>query len=423
MAVRYAIATGNWSSTSTWNGGTLPTSADDVYANGFTVTIDQNVTVLSISNAAQTPAVAGGGFNVSTPQTITCTGTGIYAGPTSLITNTSTGIVNINSTTIFGVANFTINHNATGTLNITSNLTANAGSNNGGCLVINNTGTVNIVGTVTTTTYAVCIRVAIANTLNITGDVRMDSAAGGPCTLQVIANNTVINITGNVYGQTLGGTSLQTINLVGSNCILNITGSLFPVTGTAASNAYVITATNSHYIKIIGAISSPILGTNPSLINTSTSSINILSGPFICGQYGFFPYLVTKMHLIPTTNSYIEFRDETTNGALFPGAIAPATRLVSPATLVDNLAPSDVRFGTSYALGTLTGTLRMPVANQVAFGVQVDNTFGNAVLTADGIWNYLASNITTADSIGVRLKNASTPQSVGEQLEAFLRLD
>jgi hypothetical protein len=65
----------------------------------------------------------------------------------------------------------------------------------------------------------------------------------------------------------------------------------------------------------------------------------------------------------------------------------------------------------------------MPVANQVTFGVQVDNTFGNAVLTADGIWNYLVSNITTPDSIGMRLKNVSTPQSVGEQLEAFLRLD
>jgi hypothetical protein len=90
---------------------------------------------------------------------------------------------------------------------------------------------------------------------------------------------------------------------------------------------------------------------------------------------------------------------------------------------VDNLAPSDVRFGTSYALGTLTGTLRMPVANQVTFGVQVDNTFGNAVLTADGIWNYLVSNLNTPDSIGMRLKNVSTPQTTGEQLEAFLRLD
>jgi hypothetical protein len=560
MALRVAVATGNWSNPAIWNGGVLPSAGDVVASNNFTVTIDQNINVHTLTNTAQsiitavplmtsnttpsgivtglggtsayiafdgstsqnsftganpgdffgyeftspkaidmftfvlggsttanisfqswdgsawitlytavlagvntftsplignsvayikyrflinttggnlqmretylyeylstTAAVAGGGFIVSTPQTITCTGTGIYGGSTSVITNTSAGTVNINSTTIYGVANWTINHNATGTLNITSNLTANAGSNNGGCLVINNTGIVNIVGTVATTTYARCITIQTANTLNITGDVRMDSGSGGPTTISVNANNSIINITGNVYGQTLGGTSLQTIFLAASNCVLNITGSIFPVTGTAAGNAFVITTSASaHYIKIIGTINAPTFGVNPVLISTSVNSINILSGPFICSPYGFFPYQVVRMHLIPTANSYIEFRDETTNGAVSPGAIAPATQLVSPATLVSSLAVSDVRFGIVYALSTLTGTLRMPTANQVTFGIPVDTTFGNAVLTAASVWDYLVANITTADSIGMRLKNVATPQTTGEQLEAFLRLD
>ena len=71
MAIRFAVATGNWSSTATWNGGTLPTSADDVYANNFTVTINQNVTVLSLNTTAAlgvnnggTFALSGGTFNV-----------------------------------------------------------------------------------------------------------------------------------------------------------------------------------------------------------------------------------------------------------------------------------------------------------------------------------------------------------------------
>jgi hypothetical protein len=129
------------------------------------------------------------------------------------------------------------------------------------------------------------------------------------------------------------------------------------------------------------------------------------------------------MHLIPSASSYIEFRDETTNGAISPGAIAPATQLISPSTLVSNLAIADVRFGTVYAMGTLTGTLRMPTPNQVTFGVAVDDTFGNSVLTAASVWDYLVSNITVEGSIGMRLKNVATPQTIGEQLEAFLRLD
>jgi hypothetical protein len=62
MAIRYAVATGNWSSTATWNGGTLPTSADDVYANGFTVTINQNVAVLSLNTTAAVGVNNGGTF-------------------------------------------------------------------------------------------------------------------------------------------------------------------------------------------------------------------------------------------------------------------------------------------------------------------------------------------------------------------------
>jgi hypothetical protein len=65
MAIRYAVATGNWSSTATWNGGTLPTSADDVYANGFTVQVNQNVTVLSLNTTIALGVLNGGNFNFS----------------------------------------------------------------------------------------------------------------------------------------------------------------------------------------------------------------------------------------------------------------------------------------------------------------------------------------------------------------------
>jgi hypothetical protein len=126
------------------------------------------------------------------------------------------------------------------------------------------------------------------------------------------------------------------------------------------------------------------------------------------------------MHLIPSAASYIEFRDETTNGAVQPGAVAPATQLVSPATIADNPIPADVRLGTVYSIGSQTGTLNMPHPNQVTYGVAVDNTFGNAVLTAASVWDYLVASITVENSIGMRLKNVATPQTVGAQLASLL---
>ena len=62
MANRYAVASGNWSDTATWDGGTLPTAGDVVRPNGFTVTIDVDVTVDELTNDASAPAVAGGSF-------------------------------------------------------------------------------------------------------------------------------------------------------------------------------------------------------------------------------------------------------------------------------------------------------------------------------------------------------------------------
>jgi len=51
MAVRWAVASGNFSSTSTWNDGAIlgiPTGSDDVFTNGFTVNMDVSTVVTSL---------------------------------------------------------------------------------------------------------------------------------------------------------------------------------------------------------------------------------------------------------------------------------------------------------------------------------------------------------------------------------------
>jgi len=63
MATRFAVATGNYSNTAIWDNGAVPTSADDVYANNFTVTIDGTYTAQSIRNTATNTLVP----NIATP--------------------------------------------------------------------------------------------------------------------------------------------------------------------------------------------------------------------------------------------------------------------------------------------------------------------------------------------------------------------
>lgn len=46
MAVKYAVANGNWDAGTTWNDGVIPTSDDDVYLNGHTISVDTNYVVL-----------------------------------------------------------------------------------------------------------------------------------------------------------------------------------------------------------------------------------------------------------------------------------------------------------------------------------------------------------------------------------------
>ena len=51
MAYRYAVLTGNWSSGSIWDSGQPPAAGDDVFTNGYTVTLDQDIDVGSLRNS------------------------------------------------------------------------------------------------------------------------------------------------------------------------------------------------------------------------------------------------------------------------------------------------------------------------------------------------------------------------------------
>ena len=241
MALRYAVATGNWSNTATWDGGTLPTAADDVYANNKTVTIDVNVTVLSINNRAQAPAVAGGGFLV-------------------------------------------IDNNLT----ITANITYTSGADG---LTASHTGTLTIIGNITgvnTILGTVGLRLSSAGTVNITGNITsgQSNSANG-----ILSNGGgLINLTGNVTGGS--GFQAYGISQLGVATRLTINGT---VTGGGSATGINNTSTSSTSIIMSGAC---ISGGNSAITNASTGTVTINTTQTAVGTAGVFAILNNSTGII-----------------------------------------------------------------------------------------------------------------------------
>jgi hypothetical protein len=264
MALRYAVATGNWSNTATWDGGTLPTTADDVFSNGFTVTIDGTFTVLSIRNtlnAALPVILAGGQFRYANGGNLTCTAAqAIFAGSTTpvLEMTLASGNSAIFSGSVLTLTN-TTNYNAirlsgTGTLTCTGNYTVDNGSAQKQIIYVTAAGTLNVIGNLSSTISsqaapANTLRIDANSTVNVTGDVNASGGVPNATTSAVIYcnSNSTLNVTGNITGAANTGiyTIGSIINIIGNitggtlvPALLNSVGSAtISITGIATSSA------------------------------------------------------------------------------------------------------------------------------------------------------------------------------------------
>jgi hypothetical protein len=400
MANVYAVKSGNWSDVTVWNTGSLPTSSDDVFANNFRVVVNVSPTILSLRNSPTTGIAAGGGFDLTDGVTLTVTGAGILGYNSSILVDfnlpdpQSATIVTtvINPPTIVD-GTPTVRFRNTGTLNVIGDLYTNSRSS---------TSVIELLGT---------------GILNFTGNCYSTTGDSRAAALRINGSGT-INMTGNILYDTNGFSS--TAPLV----VINASGTLI-ITGTVRGGpSHAINSFVSSYIKIIGPIiANTAAGStvgNVAFVSTGGGAINILTGPFISHSSGIQPFSVARMHYQRTLGSYYEFRDNSTNGALPPAGPAPITRLVSPGTPIDAPAASNVRQGVVYAAGSLTGTMVVPAASNVANNVPVDNTVGTAVLDPNAIWAVPLTSINTLNSIGRRVKNAATVETTGAQIQTTL---
>jgi hypothetical protein len=243
MPDRWAVAAGNWSNTATWNGGTLPGSGDDVFADGRAVTIDQDITVLSIRTTQRSGGTAGGNFQVS-------------------------GTRAINANVIAGTTNC-LSHAASAVSTITSNVTGGGSSNAVGVL-ISVAATCTIIGTCTggsnSTAHAVnCTNASGVVTINgdlvgstsrgfnqtggsatINGNATNNnscSVGGGTCTINLTSDITGTGTSGNVAvlgsgscgisgGDLIGGASSNFFPLVVSGGRCEVTGNILASAGS-----------------------------------------------------------------------------------------------------------------------------------------------------------------------------------------------
>ena len=404
MALILSAATGNFNAGATWVGGIVPGAADEARASTtHTVTITANVTCTELSNAGTGLFILNSGVTLTANVThksatvnVNCLQFTAASPATASIVGNVTGAT-VASTTVFGA----VNNTSSGALTITGSVTGGSasiavGANN------NSTGTITITGSVTGGSASTAIGANNASTgsLIVVGNVTGGSAADAR---GISANsNGIIQITGNVTG----GTNASAVGVTnGSTGTVTITGNITAATATGVTNSSTgaVTITGSITAATAAGVSNTSTATLTisggtytastvanAVSSTNASSVVRVSGSFIYASNGFVPINAVKFILL-TTPTLAKTRY----------ALNGSTTYVDMFTADNSLgqaAITDVRFGTVYASGTLTGVAYIPAASSVAFGVPVDNTTGTATLTAQNV----------RDAIGLATANLDT---------------
>jgi hypothetical protein len=272
-----------------------------------------------------------------------------------------------------------------------------------------------------------------SGTINFTGNATGGSGALGYAIQNAAAGT--INVVGNCFGGSaaaIGNQSTGTVNIVGQS-----KGSATGGTGAGVAN---ISTGTIVVTRAIGNGYGPGSAGLAAAVGVANSALGVVSVEEL--EYG-------TLGMSPTSGAGIRLKKLTSNVAIFNYADTVGSKTLVDATQGQMPAITDVRFGTSYASGALTGVAYIPSAGSVAFGVPVDATTGTATLTAadvraaiglatanldtqlaaiptavtnaNAVWDELMSNHTTAGTYGgriVRATNANNELAINAQNHA-----
>lgn len=465
MAFVRATKNGNWSDPTVWHTGALPQNGDTVYANGFTVTIDQDVLIGDTNNYNVNAGsfIAGCWYEVVSVGTTNfgsiggsntvgalflATGIGSGTGVAKAVATLSNRS-NASSGSVMG-GNFTITANVTvwsflhvgdsGTLlTVTSSAQATIVGNvielanfvaQSNYIDYTGTGVLTFIGNITTT-RSFGINKTSSGTLNAVGIFRYSGGGYSSTPLSCsAASSGTVNITGQLVAGT--GNAAHAILINSASITLNIVGIVYggggPTSDARGVQAVVAASVNlvgdvyggtgggvastgcgifsSGNISVVGNIYA---GTSNGIVGSSTYSASFAlyhTGNSYDAPNGIRAFNVRRFLRMGSVN---QFKQIAVNGVDTFVTFYTADNVV-----FGQASPADVRKGTSYANGNLTGACEMPSPNNVAFNVPVDATVGQAVLRPSDVWDYLRANINTEGSIGERLKRAVIVDDMGK---------
>lgn len=433
MATRWAVTSGNWSSILTWNGLTsIPSNGDTVYANGNNVTINQNVSIGGSNNVS----VNAGSFAIGSRYIITSVGstswTGIGASSNTVGVvfvatgvGTGTGVAStVGSITTAAVASIPIVTGGSFTIADTFTFSADIYAGTTTCLFFsaNSPATAAVVGNVTGGQGSSGLSITGTGTMNVTGNA-IGTTGGSIGPVINNASTGVLNFTGNASGgsftNTYGiansstGTVIMVGNAVPSNAtnsstnVINLSAGSFTLTGNVTGGISSPGAANSSTgaFTIVGNVTASTNATG--FTSTNSAATNRVSGSTFDSASGFCALQCQRLFLnTAVTNG--EMRRSLNGSSTFQSFYTADYSGFGQASI------ADVRSGTTYAAGALTGTAAIPAAGSVALGVPVDATTGTAVLTAANVQTALNSQgLTTAraanlDNLDATISSRST---------------